>query len=216
MTQNNKNNKPIKCYYCNEIIEKDSELVEKKIPLATKSGVRNYRRKFHIKCLEKFLEEYEDKELRKAENSDWDLVYQYFRKNILGYDNSTPISDQHAIRRLLGLRLGQYYPSGSNTRILKRGYDFKTILITMKVCNPKIQAYLKTATFKNNKHKIDAIMKFITNEIDDVYNRIKAQSKEKEKLDKIKIEQFDSRNNYERKGTGQKNKKAEELFGGLL
>jgi hypothetical protein len=207
--------KEIKCYYCGGLVETDNQLVEKKIPMATKAGIRNYRRKFHINCLPKYLEGREDKSLLKEENSDWDAVYQYFRKDILGLNDSIPL-DQHTIKRLLGLRLGTYYPQGNNTRILKRGYDFPTILLTLKVVKAKVIPYLNRTQFKNNKHKIDGIMRFVTGEINDVAKRLEATKKAEEKLHKIEVEQVDYKQSYKRKGSNQKNKNIDSLFGGLL
>lgn len=173
--------KVINCYFCGNVIEMFSQQVEKKIPMATKGGVRNYRRQFHIDCLPKYLDGLEDKKLLSDENSDWDAVYQYFRKEILGLPPTVPL-EAHTTKRLLGLRLGQYFPQGTNTRILPRGYDFKTILVTLKVVKAKIHVYLATTNFANNKHRIDGIMRFVTGEINDVYKRMELQKKSNEKL----------------------------------
>jgi hypothetical protein len=211
--------KDIKCYFCGKMVETVNVLVEKKIPMATKAGIRNYRRQFHIDCLPKYLEDKEDKSLLSEENKEWDAVYQYFRKEILGLDESKPL-DQHTIKRLLGLRLGQYYPSGNNTRILQRGYEFSTILITLKVIKSKVIPYMATANFANGKHKTDSIMRFITGEINDVYKRLENQKKSNDKLEKdVVVETFD----YKSKLKEQKKKEANgiegdmsDLFGGLL
>ncbi len=211
--------KDIKCYFCGKLIEKFSEQVEKKIPMATKAGVRNYRRQFHMNCLPKYVEGLEDKSLLSEENSEWDLVYQYYRGDILGLPDSAPL-DQHTIKRLLGLRLGQYYPSGNNTRILKRGYDFKTILITLKVVKSKVIPYMATANFADAKHKTDSIMRFVTGEINDVYKRIEMQKKSNEKLEKDETKaQFDYLSKLkEKKEMEQKqssiNQNVHALFGG--
>lgn len=214
--------KDIKCYFCGELIENYKDLVEKKIPMATKAGIRNYRRQFHsAECLPKYLEDKEDKSLLSEENTEWDAVYRYFRKDILGLGESTPL-DQHTIKRLLGLRLGQYYPSGNNTRILKRGYEFKTILVTLKVIKSKVIPYMATASFANGKHKTDSIMRFVTGEINDVHKRLENQKKSNEKLDKdVVAESFD----YKARLKEQKKQEAakqditgdlNDLFGGLL
>lgn len=212
--------KDIKCYYCGEMVENYKNLVEKKIPMSTKAGIRNYRRQFHIDCLPQYLEGKEDKSLLSEENDDWKAVYEYFRKEILGLKQSTPL-DQHTIKRLLGLRLGQYYPSGNNTRILKRGYDFPTILVTLKVIKGKVIPYMATANFSNGKHKTDSIMRFVTGEINDVHKRIEAQKQSNAKLDKDEVtEVFD----YKAKLREQKKQEEEkditsditELFGGIL
>jgi hypothetical protein len=216
-------NKVQKCYYCGKPIESFDDLVIKKFPMATKAGIRQYNRKLHTDCLLKYSEEVKDAELKRAENDDWEQVYNYFRKEILGLSETQPL-DQHTIRRLLGLRLGMYYPQGQNTRILPRGYDFKTILITLKVVKAKVLQYTSKANFVNNKHKIDAIMKIVTGEINDVYKRMETQRKANEKLKQdVVTEIFD----YKAKLKEQKKRDKEsnkddisndinDLFGGLL
>jgi len=173
--------KVIKCYFCGNVVEKFSELVSKKIPMSTKAGVRNYNRQFHLDCLPKYIEGLEDRELLSEENSDWDNVYKYFRREILGLQETTPL-DQHTIKRLLGLRVGTYYPQSTNTRILPRGYSFPVILLTLKVVKAKVLQYVSTTNFANNKHRIDGIMRFITSEINDVQKRVDMQKKANEKL----------------------------------
>lgn len=85
--------------------------------------------------------------MRAVENTAWDNVYQYFKNDILDMkDNKIDDKDSHLAKRLLGLRVGSYYPSANNTRVLPRGYSFETILIALKVVNPKLQSYLKLQT----------------------------------------------------------------------
>ena len=207
--------KGIKCYHCGELIETDNQLVEKKIPMATKAGVKNYRRKFHIGCLPEYVSKREDKSLLTEENNEWDKVYRYFRKEILNLNESTKL-DEHAVKRLLGLRVGMYFPQGNNTRILKRGYDFGTILITMKVVKPKVKSYISRTQFKDNKHKIDTIMKFIVGEINDVAKRIESNKKAEKKVETIEVNKVDYKETYKKKGKADKNENINKLFGGLL
>jgi hypothetical protein len=214
--------KIIKCYFCGNVVERFSEHVSKKIPMATKAGIRNYNRQFHMDCLPKYVQGLEDKELLKEENSEWDAVYKYFRKEILGLPETVPL-DQHSIKRLLGLRLGQYYPSGNNTRILKRGYEFPVILLTLKVVRAKVQSYMASANYADSKHKTDSILRFIVGEINDVYKRLENQKKSNAKLDKdVVTETFDYKAKLkEQKKTEDNNgndisNAIEDLFGGLL
>lgn len=172
-----------KCYYCGNAIDDLEDLVIKKFPMKVKNGkTMQFNRKLHTECLMKYKEEYKDSELKSAENKDWDELYQYFRGEILGLPKTVPLQ-YHENMRLLGLRIGQYYPSGNNTRILPRGYPFKVILYTLKVLKPKLLNYISSGNFANNKHRIDGIMRFITGEINDVYKRVEAQKKSNTKLD---------------------------------
>ena len=63
-----------KCYYCANPLN-DEDMVIKPIPLKTKRGCRNYKRKFHIDCLPKYLKEHKDIKFKEQEKSDWDQVY---------------------------------------------------------------------------------------------------------------------------------------------
>lgn len=208
--------KVIKCYFCGGIIEDTKDHVIKQVPMQTKAGVRNYNRQLHIDCMLEYNKELDNEELKKSENSDWDLVYQYFKKDILGLNESSKL-DEHSVKRLLGLRLGQYYPSGNNTRILKRGYDFKIILLTMKVVKSKIRSYSNTANFKDGKHKTNTIMKFIVDEIDDVSQRMERQQKAKERLDKDIIkEEFDYISRLNKNKDNKSKNDIDSLFGGVV
>lgn len=211
--------KVIKCYYCGEVVESTKDHVIKQVPMMTRAGVRNYNRQLHVDCMLKYNEKLEDEELKKYENDDWDNLYQYFRSDILGISKTQRLDD-HSIKRLLGMRLGQYYPSGNNTRILPRGYSYKTILLTLKIVKPKVLAYMKNTNFTNGQHRTNSIMKFVESEINDVNMRLEAQRKSSEKLSQNEdVEGFDyvgklREKKIVRKGNGAK-EAIESLFGGI-
>lgn len=211
-------NKVIKCYYCGEIIKDTKNHVIKQVPMQTKGGTRRYNRQLHIDCMLKYNKELENEELKKEENDDWDLVYQYFKKDLLGMRESSKLDD-HSVRRLLGLRLGQYYPSGNNTRILKRGYEFKTILLAMKVVKPKVSSYMSTANFKDSKHKTNTVMRFIADEIEDVAQRLEKNEKAKAKLEQDTVkDNFDYASRLNDKQPPKENNTKNDinaLFGGM-
>lgn len=206
-----------KCYYCDGVIESVNDIAWKKFPMATKKGEKWFNRKLHVDCLIKYNEGTQDIELKKQENDAWELVYNYFRKELLGLGDTNKL-DQHTVKRLLGLRLGQYYPSANNTRLLPRGYSFETILLTMKVVKSKIVSYLSTANFANGGHKTNGIMTFIVSEINDVQKRIDMQKKSNEKLDKDVVKPvFDYKADLKRKEENTKIKDDTDIdLGGLF
>ena len=193
-----------KCYYCNKELN-DEELVIKPIPLATKRGIRNYKRKFHIDCLPKFLEENKDLEFKKLENDDWDKVYEYFKSQVLELPDGASLS-QHAVERLLGLRVGQYKPGHRNVRVVKRGYSFSTIYYTLVYSLQAIKRAQKTVNFKNEKHEIDYIMVIVNSNINFVQKRLLAVEMQYKKVEKIKKENEDQQRKvtYKHKGTGKR------------
>jgi len=215
MTTAMKEPKEIKCYYCGKPIVNSLDHVIKKVPLQTRKGIRNYKRNLHLECVPEYNKGLTNVEMKSAENTEWESVFYYFRDEILGVGKDFITSNDkksHMAKRLLGLRVGMYYPSGTNTRILPRGYSFKTILIAMKVVNPRLQSYLKTANFANFKHKVDGCMRFIVSEIPDVAKRLADQQKANEKLDDVRTDAptFDYKAMLDKKREKEKEEKAKE------
>lgn len=191
------------CYYCNKELL-DSDLVIKPFPLVTKNGVRMYKRKFHYDCLPKYVKENGNVQNRKAEKSDWDKVYKYFRKEILGLPDGASL-DKHSTERLLGLRVGKYKPSATNTRTIKQGYSFKVILNTFKFKKRAIDYALNTVNFNNQEHKVDYIMKIVEGDLAFIKKRMEKVEREQRKIERIKKEEATTRSTaYKSKGTGKR------------
>lgn len=208
-----KTHKTLKCYYCGgEIEDEVHDLVIKPIPLHTKVGIRNYKRKFHIGCVSKFVSKLDTEKETGNENSDWDKCYQY-AKELLNVKTGQNL-DQHAINRLLGLRVGQYYPNGNNVRGLKRGYGYETILMTMKFSTGAIKQAFGTMQFKDQKHKIDYAMKIVTNNLNFIQGKIEARDKAIKSLDRLPMEETNAAE-YVKKG-GNERGRIHDKIGSLL
>ncbi|MCC4466439.1 hypothetical protein [Limosilactobacillus reuteri] len=190
----------MECYYCGrELLEPD--IVIEKVPLwGGGSKPRFYKRKFHKECLDIYLEETKDKKVKAEEAEDWSEVYYFFRDKILQTKKMPP----HAVKRLLGLRVGKYIPNGNNTRIIKRGYSFKTILTTLKYCKRLTDKATQTVKFKNEKHKIDYLMVIVANNIDFIQERLEKVERQNRRVEKIKQEGTNNKpmRKYVRKGGG--------------
>lgn len=188
----------VKCYHCGKLIEDEWDLVEKKIPLTIKTGqTRNYRRKFHAKCVRPFMEEYNpDGEHRLQETSDWDKCAQYFMK-ICGFEKIP----KYAVNRLLGLYNGSYTQRGMNTRgSHRRGYSYMEIYNTLVFCTIPIQSAVSTVNFKDMEHMINYVIKIVWNNIDEVSRRMKEQEKTNKALEKVDLENDKPIAEYKRKG----------------
>lgn len=199
--------KTVKCYHCGEKIQNETtDLVLKKIPLHTKKGVRMYTRKFHMRCVQDFVDTLEAEKESQAENKDWEKCYDYF-KELLGIPEGKNL-DQHATMRILGLRVGKYIPSGNNTRGIKRGYDFESILMTMKYSSQAIKTAFGTMQFKDQKHKIDYAMKIVTNNINFIDNKLSEKRKIENRFNTTETEVFKEQQTakYDKKGTGNRGK----------
>lgn len=192
-----------RCYYCNEELS-DEDLVIKPFPLRTKRGKRMYKRKFHYKCLPKYIKEHGNVVSRAQEDSDWDKVYKYFQHEILHIKpgNSMP---QHAVERLLGLRVGKYKPHATNTRTIKQGYSFPVILNAMKFSKSEIEKATKRVSFNDEEHEINYVMKIIQQHLPFIQAKMDALEEQNRRIEKIKKEGTTNRGvAYKHKGTGRR------------
>lgn len=178
-------NNTVNCYYCgHEVSERD--VVKKDIPLSTKSGRKDVERIFHLKCVSAYIDGMDFEREEKVEDGWWDKCYKKF-KSLIDVPEDKNL-EEHAVLRILGLRVGRYVPNGSNVRGLKRGYDYETILYTMMFCTTGISHAMSTMNFKDQSHKIDYAMKIITNNINFMEQQVKAKRKSERRLESVIIE----------------------------
>lgn len=162
-----------KCWYCKKEIEKNDIQIEK---------VGKVNRKFHKNnnCYKKFddirKQKELEKEIRDKENKEWDDLYQYVKKEILGYEECQNLSP-FQIRILKQLRNGEYVVR--NKQMVNRGYSYKVILFTFKFKKRDILAAIQGKTFNDEKHKFNYIMVIVNNSINDIYKRYLRTLKDK-------------------------------------
>ena len=103
--------------------------------------------------------------IKKKDNKQWIELCEYVKKEILEYDDNMK------------------FPQ----------YDY-TILCTFKLCKRKIVTYLheNEKKIKDEKHKINLIMKMIEPEINDVYLRLQNVKKTEER---VESKDFNNQNN---------------------
>lgn len=187
-----------RCYYCNEELS-EQETVIKEFPLACKNGkVRNYKRKFHYECLPKYIDKNGNVEEKERESSEWEEVYEYFKFHILGLP-ATATLDNYSVKRLLGLRVGKFMPNATNTRVVKTGYSYPTILNTMKYVKRQVENGFKMNSFNNEEHRINYAMSIISKNVNFIQRRMEVADKQSKQLDKIKYE-YKERPRYVKKG----------------
>ena len=161
----------IRCYHCNGLLD-ENDMVIKPIPFICKNGkVRNYKRKFHMECLQEYMKNSSNREVRKSENDDWSKVYEYYKSEIMRYPETSNLSI-YEVRRLNGLRVGSYMPNG-NTRIVKKGYSYKTILLTMQFSKAVIVKYIDTHKFHDGEHKINYVMSVLGKNLDFIAEKMR-------------------------------------------
>lgn len=186
------------CHYCGVKID-EQDLMIKPIPWQGKHGVELVKRPFHQDCLPKYTTTLVYEGDTKEENSEWDKCYMYF-KDLLGVKEGENL-DEFAVLRVLGLRVGKYTPNGDNVRGVKRGYDFETILMTMKFCSLNIRTAFGTMSFKDQSHKVNYAMKLVTDNVNFVAEKLERRRVADRKLDVI-LKDVQPQKEYEYKTQG--------------
>lgn len=121
------------------------------------------------------------------QDQDWVALYEYVHDKVMGYDKTIKLSKQMVLR-LKGMVTGQFIANKNQKQNAQ--YDFKTILITFKMCSPQIlQGFEANKTaFKNEMHKFNYAMTIIDSNINDVVLRLKNAKKSEEKTENIKLD----------------------------
>lgn len=152
--------------------------------------------------------------MRKVKNNDNDSWYElceYVRKEILEYDENMKFP-QYLALKLQGIKRGEHI--ANNNHEAKANYDDYTILCTFKLCKKKIVTYLhdNEKKIKDEKHKINLIIKMIEPEINDVYLRLQRIKKAKNKAENVDCENQNSSGADYIKKTKETSDKMKNLF----
>ncbi len=125
------------------------------------------------------------KKMTEKEKQDWDLLYTYVRKNIMGYDENQALSSAMVLR-LKGLLTGKFIENNNTEN--KANYSYETILNTFKFCSPDIKNALRTNRFRDEQHKFNYVLKIVENNINNVYMRMKNIERAREEAKNITME----------------------------
>ena len=131
-----------------------------------------------------------------SKDMDWDVLYNYVKLDILNYsDKKMP---KEMTLRLIGLKDGKFI---ANNNVKKEAtYDYKLILLTFKLMKGTILNCIQNTEIKDERHKINLIMKIVESEINNVKDRLEAKKKSEEKLQEIDLShQVHEQSNYSRK-----------------
>lgn len=125
----------------------------------------------------------------KEQNQDWIILCNYIKDNILEYSPEMKFPKYLALR-LKGLSEGNFIANNNIKSNAK--YSFKTILLTCKLVKPKILNYFlnNAIKIKDEKHKINLIMFFIEQEINDVVLRIQQKQKNDKFIESIDMPDY--------------------------
>jgi hypothetical protein len=142
-----------------------------------------------------------------AKDLDWDELYKYVKEDILNYKDKKMPKDM--ILRLVGLKDGKF--CANNNSKIEAKYDYKLILLTFKLMKGTISNCLNSVEFKDEKHKINYIMKIIESEINNVKDRLDAKKRSEEKLLETDfLHQIHEQSNYTKKSS--ENKRLKNLW----
>lgn len=115
--------------------------------------------------------------MTEQEKQDWESLYMYVKKNIMGYDENQALSSSMVLR-LKGLLTNKFMEN--NNIESTANYSYKTVLNTFKFCFPNIQNALRTNRFTDEMHRFNYVLKIVEKNINDVYIRMKNAEKAKE------------------------------------
>ena len=150
------------------------------------------------------------KKMTKEEKMEWDELYEYIKKEILGYDANINLP-RNLVLRLKGLREGKFMANKSTKAM--GDYTFKVILTTFKINKFDILKALSNKNrFKDESHMINYLMVVIENKINDTYLRIKKVETAQEKGQEIDINIEDDKAEYKPKTKKVKNSRLKDLL----
>ncbi len=148
---------------------------------------------------------------KERKDKQWTELCEYVKKEILEYDDNMKFPRYLALK-LQGIKRGEHI--ANNDHAADANYDDYTILCAFKLCRKKIVTYLhdNEKKIKDERHRINLIMKMIEPEINDVYLRIQRAEKTKSKVEQQSFDnQFNEGAGYIKK-TGEINDKMKKLF----
>lgn len=127
----------------------------------------------------------EHKKMTEREIQDWNNLYEYVRKNIMGYDENQALSSTMCLR-LKGLLVNKFM--FNNKQKDGANYSYEVILNTFKYCYNNIQKALRANRFKDERHKFNYVLKIVESNINDVYLKMKNVEKAKEEAKNMVVE----------------------------
>ena len=107
----------------------------------------------------------------------WKDIYDYVKKNIMGYDENQSLS-KTMVLRLKGLLTNKFI--ANNNIADTANYSYKVVLNTFKYCYPSIQKGLQSNTFADENHKFSYVLKIVESNLNTVYMKMRDAEKVKE------------------------------------
>lgn len=137
--------------------------------------------------------------MTKKEKEEWAVLYDYVKVDVLGYKDK--VLPRQMVLRLKGLANGKFM---ANSKVKSNGeYTFNQILLAFKLSRAKIDSYMMSTSFENESHKVNGIMLFVEQEINNVVDMLKRKESMKEKVEATNLEHHcASGAEYKKKSSG--------------
>lgn len=149
------------------------------------------------------------KKMTQQERAEWDALYEYVKRNVLGYDSNQSLS-RSVVLRLKGLTVNKFMENKKQADTAH--YSYAVILNTFKFCSMDIQKGFATHSFKDENHKVNYALRIVESNINNVYVRMQNSAKAKKTTENLDIPSVDySGAEYQRK-TGKTSSKLNDLW----
>ena len=120
------------------------------------------------------------KHMSKQDKDNWNMLYEYVRKNVMGYDENQSLS-KNMVLRLKGLLTNKFI--ANNNIADTANYSYQVVLNAFKFCIADIQKGLKSNSFNDENHKFNYVLRIVESNLNTVYMRMKNAEKTKEEID---------------------------------
>jgi hypothetical protein len=114
----------------------------------------------------------------------WDALYEYFKKEIMKYDDSMKLN-RFTVQRLKSMAYGEYMHHKNDDR--KRVYSFRIILYTFKYKKKDIDRYIMRTEFENERHKINGVLKIVESSINDAIKSLVDKKKRRKETKSVDV-----------------------------
>lgn len=141
--------------------------------------------------------------------SEWDNLYEFVRSKVMDYDQNQSLS-KGMVLRLKGLLTNKFM---ENKAIKDSAhYSFAVILNTFKFCIPEIEKAKHTKSFTDEMHKFNYFLCIVEPKINDVYKRMQASEKAKEKINNSNTEIIETDNATYQTRNSKENTKFDDMW----
>ncbi|AKO92022.1 hypothetical protein BEH_07850 [Priestia filamentosa] len=202
-------NQTATCYHCKEKVMKLEAVKE---DITKPEAKRKSFRYIHKNCYEKYQESQKETEEKMKDWKDWDELYQYVKYEIFHYEKKMSLSRQ-VVGRLQGLRSGNYgFKRNQKVLLSDEGYPYKVILLTFKIKKVDIiNAISDRSKFKSKEDGWNYAMAIVSNNINNVYLRLREREESNRRVEEVKLENHDVHTEFKNKTKIHKNKVANKL-----